>query len=115
LDDSTGLPNAVLAVELGPPWRLAVSAENSVETALAHLGGLLGSASTEPANFHVTAEEVAYILEDSGSQMLLVGPQTVETGLAADAYRRGHGDRMALPADAWSHGLEVVAERSVRG
>jgi hypothetical protein len=78
-------------------------------------GRTLGSPSTVPVNFHLTTEEVAYILEDSGSQMLLVGPQTVETGLAADAYRRGHGDRMALPADAWSHGLDVVAERSVRG
>jgi long-subunit acyl-CoA synthetase (AMP-forming) len=82
---------------------------------LTHLGGLLGSASTVPVNFQLTAEEVAYILADSGSQMLLVGPQTVETGLAADGDRRGHGDRMALPAGAWSHGLEVVAERSVRG
>lgn len=58
LDDSTGLPNAVLAVDLGPAWRPSVFAENWVEMALAHLGGLLGSPSTVPANFQLDHRRV---------------------------------------------------------
>ncbi len=40
----------ILRADLGPARRIAVFAENAAETALAHLGGLLGGASTVPAN-----------------------------------------------------------------
>ena len=75
--------NALLATDLGPDHRIAVFAENAVETALAHMGGLIGGASSVPVNFHLTADEVAYILEDSGTRVLFVGPETAERGLAA--------------------------------
>jgi acyl-CoA synthetase (AMP-forming)/AMP-acid ligase II len=67
----------------GAARRVAVFAENAVETALAHLGGLLAGASTVPVNFHLTADETAYILGDSAAQMLFVGPETAERGVAA--------------------------------
>ena len=70
---------------LGDAHRVAVFAENAAETALAHLGGLLAGASTVPVNFHLTASEAAYILSDSQSRILFVGPETVERGLAAAA------------------------------
>lgn len=75
--------NHVLSTDLGPNRRVAVFAENANETALAHLGGLLGGASTVPVNFHLTAEEAAYIVADSGTRILFVGPETVERGLRA--------------------------------
>lgn len=75
--------NALQALDLGSERRVAVFAENSVETALANLGGLLGSCSVVPVNFHLTADEVAYILEDSGTQVLFVGPETVDRGIEA--------------------------------
>ena len=71
--------------ELGEEHRVAVFAENAAETALAHLGGLLAGASTVPVNFHLTASEAAYILRDSESRIVFVGPETVERGLAAAA------------------------------
>ena len=71
------------AGKLGAAHRIAVFAENAAETALAHLGGLLAGASTVPVNFHLTAAEAAYILEDSASRIVFVGPETVERGLAA--------------------------------
>ncbi|MGA9275482.1 AMP-binding protein [Ilumatobacter sp.] len=71
--------------ELGPQHRIAVFAENAAETALAHLGGLLAGASTVPVNFHLTASEAAYILSDSESGIVFVGPETVERGIAAAA------------------------------
>lgn len=77
--------NALLGTDLGPDRRLGVFAENAAETALAHIGGLLGGASTVPCNFHLTASELAYILADSGARALLVGPETAERGLEAAA------------------------------
>jgi long-chain acyl-CoA synthetase len=75
--------NGANAMDLGPHRRYAVFAENSAETVLAHLGGLLAGVSTVPANFHLNAEELAYILSDSGAAALFVGPETASTGLAA--------------------------------
>ena len=83
---------------MGPQRRYAVLAENSAETVLSHLGGLLAGVSTVPVNFHLNAEEVAYILADSGAAALFVGPETVSTGLAA-AQQAGvlAGHRVAVP------------------
>lgn len=75
--------SAGAAGELGKSHRIAVFAENASETALAHLGALLGGASSVPVNFHLNAEEAAYILEDSESRIVFVGPGTVERGIAA--------------------------------
>ncbi|MFT5203007.1 MAG: long-chain acyl-CoA synthetase [Candidatus Aldehydirespiratoraceae bacterium] len=75
--------NNVLAADLGPQHRVAVFAENAAETALAHLGALLGGASAVPVNFHLTADEAAYILKDSGTAVLFVGPKTAERGIEA--------------------------------
>lgn len=77
--------NALLARDLGPWRRVAVFAENAAETALAHIGGLIAGASTVPCNFHLTAQELAYILTDSGATVLFVGPETCERGLEAAA------------------------------
>src|SRR4051812_11331720 len=75
--------NRLLATDLGRKRRVAVFAENANETALAHLGGLLGGASTVPVNFHLTAAEAAYILDDSESRIVFVGPETVERAIEA--------------------------------
>jgi long-chain acyl-CoA synthetase len=75
--------NNLRALDLGPRRRMAVFAHNSAETLLAHLGGLFAGASSVPVNFHLNAEEVAYILQDSGSRMLFVGPETADSGLEA--------------------------------
>ncbi|MFM2072491.1 MAG: hypothetical protein RLZZ623_2754 [Actinomycetota bacterium] len=75
--------NGFHALPLGPLRRIAVYAENCAEVVLVHLGGLLGGVSTVPVNFHLTAEEAAYILRDSGASVLFVGPENLERGLEA--------------------------------
>lgn len=75
--------NALHASDLGGQRRVAVYAENSVETVLAHLGGLLAGVSTVPVNFHLTTDEAAFILRDSAATIVFVGPENVERGLAA--------------------------------
>ena len=65
--------NNLLSTDLGEHQRVAVFAENAAETALAHLGALVAGASSVPVNFHLTADEAAYILEDSESHIVLCG------------------------------------------
>ena len=78
--------NLLRSVDLGPEHRLAVFAENSAETVIAYMAAALAGASAVPVNFHLTPDELAYILEDSASTLLLVGPETAERAvLAAEA------------------------------
>ena len=113
----------ILAADLGDGGRVAVFAENSAETALVHLGGLLGGASTVPVNFHLTAEEAAYILDDSGTEILFVGPETAARGseaarLAGVATVVAWGGTVPPGAqdwDAWlASGRDVDPPTSVR-
>jgi acyl-CoA synthetase (AMP-forming)/AMP-acid ligase II len=77
--------NGVLSLDLGAACRVAVFAPNSAETVLAYACGLLAGASTVPANFHLTADELTYILQDSGARVLFVGPESADAGMAAAA------------------------------
>lgn len=102
--------NGLQSLDLGPDSRIAVFAENAVETAMANLGGLIAGASVVPVNFHLTAEEVAYILSDSGARVLFVGPETWERGVEAAAASDVHTIvGWGAPADAaltsWSDWL----------
>jgi len=91
LDDTLNrCANALSQMDLGESRRIAVFAENAVETALANLGGLIAGASVVPVNFHLMAEEVAYILNDSEAQVLFVGPETIERGIEAAALSGVH-------------------------
>ena len=75
--------NALLAMDLPEDARLAVFAENAVEGVMAHLAGIHAGISTVPINFHLTAGELQYILEDSAAGLVFVGPETVDRGLEA--------------------------------
>ena len=75
--------NALLGLELGQARRIAVFAENSATTLLAYAAATLSGASAVPVNFHLTADEAAYILTDSGARAVLVDGRTAQTGLQA--------------------------------
>jgi len=77
--------NILLKADLGKKRRVAVFAENASETALAHLGGLLAGCSTVPVNFHLTANEAAYIMSDSESRLIFADAATVERAMHAAA------------------------------
>ncbi len=98
--------NGLHQQDLGAQRRVAVFAENAVETGLANLAGLIAGASVVPVNFHLTAEEVAYILTDSDTRVLFAGPATLERALAAAAQSNVHtviawGDTEGTDAVAW--------------
>ncbi len=63
--------------------RIGVFAHNSAETVLAYLAALHAGVSAIPINFHLTADEVAYMLRDGEAGLLFVGPETADVGLEA--------------------------------
>lgn len=65
--------------------RVAVFAPNSAETVIAYVACLEAGISSVPVSFHLTPSEAAYIFADSGAVAVLVGPETMEAGLAAAA------------------------------
>ncbi|HEX4092589.1 MAG TPA: AMP-binding protein [Trebonia sp.] len=75
--------NALLAAGLEPGQRLAVFAENSAETAIAYLTGLLAGVSLIPVTFHLTARELAYILKHGNAGAVFAGPESAEVARAA--------------------------------
>ena len=77
--------NALLSLGLGPNERIAIYAPNSVEAAFTYLASLHAGVSSVPVNYHFTAEEVAYILKDSGARALFVAPETEAAGREAAA------------------------------
>lgn len=74
---------AFVAYPFGHERRAAVFAPNSAETVMAYLAGLEAGISTVPVNYHLTADELAYILQDSRAEILFVAPETAEVGLRA--------------------------------
>ena len=88
--------NGLGELDLGPHRRIAVFAENAVETALAHLGALLGGASSVPVNFHLTAEESAYILGGLRREGVVRRSRDGDRGVAA-ADRGRAGGRWNCP------------------
>lgn len=71
-------------LSLGPEVRrIAVCAANSVEAVIAYTAALQAGISSTPTSFHFKPQEIAYILTDSGSSALFVGPETVQAGLEA--------------------------------
>lgn len=112
LDDTLNrAANALLSLDLGASRRVAVFAENSAEAVIAHLAAISVGISTVPVNFHLTSDEVAYILGDSQASALFVGPETSHVGSKAAAMagmRRVIGWRCP-PTDAvtsWEEWLE---------
>ncbi len=75
--------NALLSAGLRPGQRIAVFAENAAETVIAHLAGICAGISTVPINFHLTAAELQYILEDSDAGIVLAGPETAAIAVEA--------------------------------
>ena len=82
--------NGLLELDLGPDVRVAIFGENSACAALAHVGGVIAGVSVVPISFHLTAEEVAYILNDSNARVLFVDGATAERGVEASAGSSVH-------------------------
>lgn len=113
---------SLLAAGLADDERVAVFAANAAEAIVAHLGAVRAGVSSVPVNAHLTAEELSYILRDSGARILFVGPETCDIGLRAAAQadvRRVVGWRCSRPEvvewDRWlSEGAGIEPDLQMR-
>lgn len=108
--------NGLRSANLSPKGRAAVFASNCVENALVYIGALEAGISTVPINFHLTVDELTYILKDSGAEILFVGPDTQDVGRQA-AARAGIDTVVAWRCEAhdsqmdWTRWLEASDAR----
>ncbi|GIT00031.1 MAG: acyl-CoA synthetase [Acidimicrobiales bacterium] len=72
---------AASGLSVGDRW--AVIAHNRIEWTPMVLGNLRAGTRYVPINWHLTVEEVAYLLSDSGSRLLVVDTVGAEIGRAA--------------------------------
>jgi acyl-CoA synthetase (AMP-forming)/AMP-acid ligase II len=78
--------NGLTSLELGSERRIGVYAPNAANTLLVHVAGALAGVSVVPISFHLKADEVRFILEDSGA-----------AGLFADGTTAGQARLAAGP------------------
>lgn len=87
-----GAVTTLRELTVGTVGRVAVMAHNSVDTVITHAAVILAGLSAVPVSFHLTAGEVAYLLEVSGATLLVVDPMTAE--VATEAAARVDGVRV---------------------
>ncbi|MXP24211.1 AMP-binding protein [Gordonia sp. HNM0687] len=90
--------NMLQAADLGPYKRVAIVAGNSAHTLLAYVACTLAGASAVAVNSHLTDSEIAFILEDSQSRMVLCDRD--RAFVAAEAARASEVSTVA----AWGDG-----------
>ncbi|MCB9583998.1 MAG: AMP-binding protein [Polyangiaceae bacterium] len=85
-----GLPLDSLALSVGslirPLDNLALLSKNRAEYLEVVLGAIAGGAWLTPLNWHLSSREVAYILTDSGSRLVIVDPEL--EGLLPEGFPR---------------------------
>ncbi|MEU8900296.1 AMP-binding protein [Nocardia sp. NPDC048505] len=77
------LAGVLLAAGIPEGQRVAVMAENSAYTALAHLAVTFAGKSVVPVNYQLTADEVAHLLTDGAVHTVLCSARTAATARAA--------------------------------
>jgi acyl-CoA synthetase (AMP-forming)/AMP-acid ligase II len=112
--------NRLLAEALPPGARVAIFAHNAVETVLAYALCLRAGIASVPVNFHLTIDELAYILEDSAAALLFVDAQTAAVGVAAARLAGlgrviGWGTAYTTGVESWQDWLAAGDPREPSG
>lgn len=92
--------------------RVSVLIDNSIESFLIRRAAARIGAFTVNVNYHFTAAEVRYILENSGSAALFAGMNYLETAASASTGNQNIGDRrftLGGSAPGWRNFAEEMA------
>src|SRR5215210_3078040 len=113
----TRLARALQQRGVGAGDRLAVLALNGMETWEAYLAGVRLGAIVVPVNFRLVADEVAYVLTDSGAVALVVDASMAEDGAKASGQAPSVTTTLVIGAEyeealasAGSEPLDVVVD-----
>ncbi len=91
--------NALLELSLPRGSRLAVLAENSGETLLVYAAAVLAGVGAILVNYHLTTDEVQYLLDDGAAQAIWCSPACLPKAIAA-----AEGRTIPVLADARNSG-----------
>ena len=91
---------------VGPGGHAAVLAGNRVEVVEVLLGSVLAGAWLTAVNWHLTAEEAAYVLDDSGARVVVCDPE--HEALARQAAGAAGRDVRVLVTDDGPDALDAV-------
>jgi long-chain acyl-CoA synthetase len=97
-----------------PGMTVAIAARNCVEWAELVVGNIRSGGRLVPVNWHLTAPEMAQILEDSGTDILIVDGGTAAVGRAAAELARVENVVETGPEyEQWrdAHGDELLSDR----
>ena len=109
------LVNGLLAAGLGPGDTVAVLAGNRHENVEAVMACGVSSWILVPLNWHLTAEEIAYILNDSGARALLADTAYAATAVEAAKEAPGVTVRLAFggePPQGFEAYEDILAKAS---
>lgn len=101
--------NGLRSLGMGDGDRFGVLAANSIEWIEALLGNVLAGTRLVPVNWHLTAEEIAYILTDSEARVLLTDPANEER--AREASDVAGVGTVLVTGDSYDHWLAGQSAR----
>lgn len=78
--------NWLLSQGIPGEQRVAVIGHNSAHVALSHLATTYAGLSAVPVNYHLTADEIGYIVRDAGVHTMLCSPDIESAARAADPH-----------------------------
>src|SRR4051812_1026927 len=103
---ATALGRALDARGAGADGRVAVMLPNSLETIECMAAAARCHAAYAPVNWHLRAEELGYILRDSGAQVLVTHPDLRET---AEAALEGTSTQVLYTGEGGSYEAAITA------
>ncbi len=106
LDRAQRVGGLLRSLGIGPGGHAAQLMGNRVELIELALGASLAGSWLTPINWHLVADEVAYILEDSGAGVLLTEPQ--HEVVAREAAARARGVRVLVAGPELDDALASV-------
>jgi fatty-acyl-CoA synthase len=106
-DEVTRIARALKASGIGPCDRVAYLCPNIAELLIAHFAVPLAGAVLVAINTRLSADEVSYICEHSGSRILVVDHELLPAAAEADAVE----ERFVVGADEQHRGYEELRAR----
>jgi len=103
------MSNALLELDLPRGARLAVLGENSSESVLVYAAAVLAGVGTILVNYHLTKDEMQYLLDDGAAQAIWSSPEFLPKATAAADSRGLLVLSDAQDAGRWSTRVEAAS------
>ena len=109
------MSNALLELDLPRGTRLAVLGENSSETLLVYASALLAGVGTILVNYHLTTDELQYLLDDGAAQAIWSSPESLPKATAAAGQPRTPRASGRAEHGRWPSRVEAASHRRPPG